>query len=428
MRSQKPQIHDAVGALPPQREHSIIGEPLSTIRLTWNGLNMSALTNLHQRAVQLTEESDYAGARVMFLEAIDGLGALMGPAHKSTICALESFVDFCTKQDFFDDAEQKLQESLTKHQDKWGEHDAKTLRSMARLGRLYLLQKRYGESEILLMRSKAGFESIYNSEPERLFINTCAIVQELVDLFRLQLDFLRAEQEFLSLIAKAEALNEPYRIRCLRLKYDLAVLYLDYKWRQAIETPSFVPLIPLLKREQVLLELLEHVKDCSLLTYWELYSLTMLGMHYSSLEDTGKIGPLVDLIEKLIDPEAGAQINDDEYTQEHFLDLRWALFWSNSKLGRQEAARKCFKFLQEHTEKNHGPQSHDAIDLLVKAASVYFWLNLPQEAEPLLQEALLRTETVLQPDDPLIAKTMDLSKKKKPMWKPWWIKGWMVPG
>jgi hypothetical protein len=398
-----------------------MGELSSAIKLTWNGLNMSALVDLHQRAVQLAKDGDYAGARVMFLEAIDGLGALMGVAHKSTICALESFVEFCIEQDCFDDAEQKLQESLTQHQDKWGEQDTRTLRSIATLGKLYRFQKRYGESEILLVKVKTGFENIFHTDPEGLFQNTYSIVMELEHLFRLQRDFIRAEQELLGLIAKGEALKDPYRISCMNLKYDLALLYFDKNW--AREDQSFLPLAPLLKRERIILELTEYAEESELLTDLYLHAFGLLGKHYWLVAEYGKIGPLIERVENLLNSKR-SQISKDTDTQEELLVLKWDLFELSYRIGRHEAARKYFTYLQEDIQERHGAESRETIDLLTITAGFYLFRDSPKEAEPLLQEAQRRAQTVLQPDDPLMASIMESIEKKKALFRPYYLPWW----
>lgn len=299
---------------------------------------MGALIDLHQRAAKLAEENDHAQARVMFIEAIDGLEALMGLAHQSTLRALDSFIMFCVQKDFLDDAQQKMSECLTKHQEKWGNNDFRTLRIMYRLGALYRIRRRYGESEILLLRAKMGFESIYDADPERIVGNTRSIVCTLIGLFKLQEDFERAEQEFVSFITKIEALKGPYERWRNFFKHNLVHLYFDNPWEDAARQSLLVPPVPLLRMERNILELAEHAEKTSELTIIELCTFRILGSHYSREGQAEKIGPYFERIERLLEPRPGRRVAQDTTTQNELLRLKWCMFCINLSQGRCEAA------------------------------------------------------------------------------------------
>lgn len=188
---------------------------------------MEGLKALHHRAVHLGEQHQDADARVAFAEAIDGLEALMGPTHHSTMSVLSSFVEFCVQRDYLDEAEHRRRKSVIDHENHFGEKHFKTFQSIARLGLFYKSQKRYGESELLLIRAREGLESLPQHDSEDTFCNTQNIVLGLIQIFQSQGEYKRAEQEYSTLIAKAEALKEPYQKTCIGLKHDLSHLYTD---------------------------------------------------------------------------------------------------------------------------------------------------------------------------------------------------------
>jgi hypothetical protein len=409
-RGQGIPLHDTVNALP---------------QLTWDGLNMNDLIIEQDQAKKRAEEGDFAGARVMFIGAIDGLDALMGPAHQSTINALDSFISFCLEQDFIDDAEQKLKESLTKHQEKCGNQDARTLRSIARLGRFYRMQNRYGESELLLTMAKAGFEIIYSAEPERKLTNIFRITRDLVILLRSQQDFARAEQELLDMIAQMEAMGQTYKWPSSVLKMDLVDLYFDDNWVKLVNSQAFVPMLPYLKREYILLELADDAEHSLKLSGNDVMHFIFLIHHYTQVMELEKIEPLLERILKLLDFDSGFRFQDNYHTQLQIFGLQWCMFCSYSWLGKKEAAAKYFKLVQDKIEKGHGPESRDALDCLAAAAGTYFFYELPEEAEALFQELQLRAETLLQPDDTLMSSIMKAFEERKKIWQRWNYLQWI---
>jgi glutaredoxin-related protein len=209
----------------PQRENSIAGNPSSSLRLEWQGYSLDTLRDLRLRVIQLTNRGEHESARITFLEALDGLEALVGRSHLSTIETLSSFVEFYLSQDFYDEASDRLIKSLAKYQAHFAEDHLEILHSMARLGRFLKLREQYGNSEILLVRAKIGLEKLCSSDAEESFLNTNDIVKHLVDIFLRRGNFDQTEQEHLSLEYKLKALGEPYQQHLWKLQNSLLHLY-----------------------------------------------------------------------------------------------------------------------------------------------------------------------------------------------------------
>ena len=141
-------------------------------RSNWHGYTLDALRNLGLRAKSLTEGGEHYTAHVTYLEALDGLQALVGSTHPSTIEMLSSFVQFCLSQGYFEEAKDRMQKSLAEYESHFRERHLQTLHGMAGLEHYFKLVEKYGKAEILLIRAKIGLESVYRMDPEELYLNT----------------------------------------------------------------------------------------------------------------------------------------------------------------------------------------------------------------------------------------------------------------
>ena len=245
--------------------------------LGWHGFDAEALRDLHTRAVDLAKSGNHERARMIFWEAMDGLDALLGASHHFTIDALESFVEFCLSNGFYDEAHDRLQKSLADHQAKFGDSHRLTLMSMARLGYFYSKREQRGNSEIMLARAKHGLESLFKDDAEGVLIHTLGIGESLAQLYEEQGDFEKSEQEYLLMIGKAEALGGPYVSEVLRLKHSLVQLYMT---RPQYSCSSVERGVPLLKLERLLIECIETCEHTSLPSQIDLCFLDILRHQY----------------------------------------------------------------------------------------------------------------------------------------------------
>ncbi len=222
--------------------------------------DLEALDDLHTRAIDEAEHRNHEQARTMFLETLDGYESLAGPCHYSTIKALSSFVSSCEISKSFDEANDRLQKSLSDHQMELGRQHKNTLESMARLGHFYIKQKKYGQSEINLTTAKIGLEDTFRLDPEASFIATKAITEDLIGIYEQQGNLERCEEEYLSAISKLEALQTTqtrYSDMIYDYKHSLVHVYAQMEDGNAHISlyPPRPP--PLIKAENLLLDILE---------------------------------------------------------------------------------------------------------------------------------------------------------------------------
>ena len=216
----------------------------SALGLEWHGHGLDELRDLHDRAVKFTENGEHEEARAAFVEALCDFEALVGPSHTDTIRALSSYVQFCIAQEDFDEAKNRLQKSLAHHQAQHGNNHQTTLQSMGRLGRFFKWRNQNGRSEIFLIQAKIGLESLYKSDAEELYLNTRDVASDLIDVFRMQGNLEGAEQEYLSLIPRLEALRgpqleplqRPYHARLTLLQHNLIQFYVS-EWTSDAGSP-----------------------------------------------------------------------------------------------------------------------------------------------------------------------------------------------
>lgn len=386
----------------------------SALGLEWHGHGLDELRDLRDRAVGFTENGEHEEARAAFVEALCGFEALVGPSHTDTIRALSSYVQFCMAQEDFDEARDRLQESLAHHQAQHGNNHQKTLQSMGRLGRFFKWRNQHGRSEILLIKAKIGLESLYKSDAEELYLNTRDVASDLIEVFKMQGNLEGAEQEYLSLISRLETLRgpqleplqRPYHAHLTWLQRSLIRLYV-YEWIGDFRLPRKD--LPYQKVERWLLNSIEtlQLSPKTANDYWENYFL-LLAQYYKIGEES-KLKSLLELVEDKINLAGDAAwpylvpVSCDR-NQDRLSLLKQSMAISYTRLGDHERAGLWFTRIQNDVEAHFGADSREAAFTIIRNALYYLRNDLWEGAEPLLQEAQRRAETVFEPDNPIKGK------------------------
>ena len=386
----------------------------SALGLEWHGHGLDELRDLRDRAVGFTENGEHEEARAAFVEALCGFEALVGPSHTDTIRALSSYVEFCIAQEDFDEAKDRLQKSLTHHQAQHGNNHQTTLQSMWRLGRFFKWRNQYGRSEILLIKAKIGLESLYKSDAEELYQNTRNVASDLIEVFKMQGNLEGAEQEYLSLISRLEALRgpqleplqRPYHAHLNWLQRKLINLYV-LEWKRDVGSPRND--LPYQKVERWLLNSIEtlQLSPETARDYWENYYL-LLRQYFTSGEES-KLKSLLELIEDKINlagdaawPYPVPAFHDRKF--DSFFTVREFVAVSYLDYGNGRRADWWLTRLQNEVEGYFGADSQDATLTIVRRALFHLRRNHWEEAEPLFHEAQRRAGTVLELDDMIRAK------------------------
>lgn len=326
----------------------------------------------------------------MFWDAMDGLESLVGPTHHSTVETVWSFVQFCLSNSFYDEAMDRIQKSLADHQATFGESHKQTLDSMVRLGEFYITREQYGSAEIILVRAKNGLESLFRADAEELLRHTHDVGKLLAELYEKQGDYDRSEQEYLSMISRAETLQGPYRRLILHLKHDLARLYMDNLIRHR-STPFF-------KVEQLLLECIELSEAILTLDGISLCVFELLRDYYHCMDEDLKLKSLLIRIDNKI---GRPRVGFENVAREVLLRLESGLARSYGKLGKHTLAEWWYLRLQPEVEDCFGPDSREALMNIMQTGISYHCQGKWDEAERLFRDAQRRADVVLEPDDPV---------------------------
>jgi hypothetical protein len=277
---------------------------------------------------------------------------------------------------------------------------------MARLGHFCKLRGQYLDSEILLVKAKIGLERLYKPDPEELYLNTHDIATDLFDIFELQWDSDRAEEECTSLISKLEMLREPYQLPLKIAKHNLVHLYANWLRREpkfwAREgPPRFLErCAPRQKFERLLLKAIEISEQSPTTTAQHLCEFEHLRRQYHRLNEDVKLESLLKSIEDRIRivHRSGRQHcivdDDDEDGENKLLELKSGLARSYAKLGNHQQAEWWFLRLQPEIESVCGAESGKAINNIMLTAVFYLDHDAWDEAEPLFIEAQVRAEVL----------------------------------
>ena len=360
----------------------------------WQSLDLEALRDLHTRAIN-TAEHDHGRARMMFLDAMDGLESLVGATHCTTVEVLSSLVNFCLSHGFYNEANDRLQKSLADHEARFGDSHHLTLMSMARLGDFYSKREQRGDSEIMLVRAKHGLERLFWDDAEELLVNTLGICKNLAKLYQDQGEFEKSEQEYLLMIGRAEALQGPYVSELLRLKHALVLLY---RGGRRVASGSVEKAVPLLRLEQLLLECIEACEYTSVPDSLDLEFLEYLRDQYDTQGENLKLQDLlVRIVYKVEAVEKVRALSEPS----KLLQIKKGLARSNWKLGNCGVAEWWFLRLQPEIDTICGINSLEALANLVQTALFYLGQDKWDEAEPYFRDAQSRAEIMLEQDDPI---------------------------
>lgn len=221
-------------------------------------MTVDALVELNHKAVEHASEGKLSVAYPQFQESIDGLEALKGSTHFTTVKALAAFAKAAIANEQYDEVEARMLKSLQDHETTLGQGSVKTLQLIALIGQLYKHQGRLGDAETYLKQAKEGLQTSA-SEPEDRFLQTRTIAEDLIEIAIEQQNFEEAETVLLESIKMAESLGSTYHETVLHLKHKLAHLYGNKTW-EARELTIFQKAPPIRKAELLLLELAECSK------------------------------------------------------------------------------------------------------------------------------------------------------------------------
>ena len=351
------------------------------IVLDWNGMNMDDLVQLKNQAVKLVNENRFTDAALAFQESFDGLEALMGPTHTTTLSVLSSFVTAAIENQVPEEVAPRMRKSMDDHISSLGLHHIKTLQSITRFAIFHKAQGKLGEAEIFFERARDGFRDLTALDPEQLFSNTFGIIQKLVEIAIDQKDFVKAESELVLLISQAEDLGSSYHHNVMDLKHNLCHLY-DGKLCSKYDGEDQLNLQPTRKLEQLLLELIDYAKSkpSSHLSDANICPWKMLTKQYVRLEQHEKLTALQEETDRFL-------------SQPHFptrksvIHLKLELARSYVMLHKYDKAEWWFLHLQELIEDSCTSGGKESFEITMHHALMFLQQDQWQNAEPLFKEA-----------------------------------------
>ena len=366
------------------------------LRLEWHGYDLDALRDLCRHASKRAEDGDIDNARIMFLEALDGLGSLVGSCHYVCIDALSSFVQFCLSHNLYDEAEDKMKKSLSDHQIELGDHHEKTLQSAASLGHFFFLIEKNGNSEILLTRAKTGLYNLYKSNAESVLLNTLEINEDLIEIYTRYGEYTKVVQELLHMIEISKAAEGPHGIRVLHYKHELAHLCIQRLDSDGSENKGYLLQSgPFIQVENLLLEAIESVR---LMNHDGLCMYELLREWYHTRNEDAQLREFLARIESDIN-----FVPKHPVTQERMkmlCQLQIGLGHSHAKLGNFKQAEWWYLHVQPEIEQRFGAESYETFKNIVHTAIMYLRQDQWGDAEPLFRHALRLAEVVLEQGDP----------------------------
>ena len=361
----------------------------------WQCRDADQLLSTARSAASLVQNKDYMRAKPLFMEALDGLAALLTPYHPHTIRVLEQFVTAAGKSDDTELAIDYLHKSYNAHQESLGANDKRTWRSLARLGNLYKRMKRYSQAYHMLFNARQGLLSISKVlGPENTYIYTKDISSSIIDVLTDQDDFEAAEAESLNLISQAEQLGDTYRGEVARFKHDLAHLYTNDEWVARAEQLG-LPSPPRQSLEKLLLDLtrrdvLSLEREGTHICCWDL-----LRNFYHS---TGQREKLTALLPRIGDFLAALAPGTGESFGK-LLRLRKGVASSYSTLRKYDEAEWWLLYAHGEVDasRENGPHSFEALSILMQLGKLYLQQNKVEEAEGVFKKAESLGKSLLPP-------------------------------
>ena len=362
----------------------------------YNGQDVNGFLTVSQNAQTLVKQGNYLGAKLAFIEALEGLEVLLGAPNKIVIDVLLDFVHVAIENEDFDGAMERLRRSYTDHQEMLGDKDKKTLLSLGRLGLVYDAEKKYGQALKVLSTARDGLRAACETSPEDIFNLTVDLSIRISYAHQNSGDFEAAEKEVCDLIRQAEGLGDAYREKVAYYKHLLAHLYIneDRQRKRHLWSGAAAP------RQRVEKILLEAIHDFAV-TFSEgtayLCSLEQLRMYY---EITGEVHKLSALIAEKIEPSLSVIRPTDDPRIELYLGLMKGTVYSLWRLREYEKADwwMCQRQQQIENLNMNGDWSFEALYNLMEHAKNYLDRGMTQLAEPMLEKAQRIARQILPPD------------------------------
>lgn len=361
----------------------------------YNGQDLDSFLASSHYAEALVKQGNYTVAKLAFIDALEGLEALIGAVNMITIGVLDSFVDAAIENKDYGGATELLRKSHTQHQELLGKDHKKTWVSFGRLGLVQLAEGKRGQALKTFMDAKAGIRAAPDMSQEDIFNLTTEFTSNIVDVYQELYDFESAVSELCDLIQQAEALGDAYQNQTAGLRHRLAHLYNDEVWSLGT-VPFGVAAAPRQRIENTLLQAINDFEATFSETPHYLCSLEQLRAYY---ETTGEVSKLDALITKRIEP-AFVALRPTGPNRENYIGLMQGAILSLSRLGKFEKAEMLLNWRQQQIESSDkmGFFSFEALSNVTLHAKWHFDRNMPQSAEPLLEKAQQIAMQVLPPD------------------------------
>ncbi|EUC46281.1 hypothetical protein COCMIDRAFT_4662 [Bipolaris oryzae ATCC 44560] len=361
----------------------------------YNGQDVDSFLRISQIAQTFVKQGNYSDAKLAFMEALEGLEALLGTVHKIPVHILLVFVDAAIKNKDFDGAMERLRKSYTHHQELLGDNDKKTWMSYSRLGLVYDAERKYGQALKTFSAARDGLRAASQMGVEDMFNLTFELNLKILCAYHHLGDLESAEEELCDLIPQAEGLGDAYQTQSAYFKHQLAHIYNSHEWHP--EEASLCNAAPPRKRIEKML--LEAIYDYAV-TFDEgpyyLCSLEQLRTYY---ETTGEVHKLNCLITEKIEPILSAIRPASDLCVEKYLELMEGTIYSLLRLREYEKADSWLHWRQQQIENLDlkGTYSVEALCNLMMHAKTYLDRSMPQSAEPLLEKAQRIAEQILPP-------------------------------
>ncbi|KAE9367457.1 hypothetical protein N431DRAFT_68086 [Stipitochalara longipes BDJ] len=387
---------------------------VSSLRMAfWQGRDADSFVDIARTAVSLSNDGDYLKAKPAFMEALEGLDALLTPFHALSIQALKAFVDEAVENNDFDTAIERLHKSYSDHQEVLGDNDKRTWRCLARLGTLYHQRGNVGTAYSMLFNAKQGLIETTTSDPEVTFHETYELTEEIIEVVRKQGDFEAAETEALRRISEAEALGEAYVSVVGLLKHNLVHLYHTHRFHPKNSVPRRK--IEKLLQEITQTNLASIANDPFYICSWD-----QLRLHYHWTGQVDKLRMLLPSLENFVGGLGPKDCHTVNKTRELKLGLARSFFY----LHEYDKAEWWLFHLQGEIYQwtNQGPQrpkNIEAIAVLIKVANLCFERGKRDHCKQMLMSAQQLAREMLPPNHTFHTVIADAvtSEKIEPVFK-----------
>ncbi|ROV95275.1 hypothetical protein VPNG_08938 [Cytospora leucostoma] len=379
LRSLPPETAPTLGSVPQQSAQPPAIEHKATA--FWQGQDMDVLVRIARESTELTNAGQYVRAKAGFMEALDGLRALVGPAHYQTISVLHQFVEGASSNDDVPTALEQLQKSYDDHQHTLGATDARTWISLVRLGTFHKQQGSLSQALQVLNQARTGLEEAYSSDAESSYIHTTSVTTDIMVILENQGDIEASIVEANRQIARADALGGSYANETAFWKHQLAHLY-----NRQIVGPSGKPLpTPYRRIEMLLLDTVNTQEVTQSADFFYICALEQLRQLYENHGDRAKLTSLLSMAENTL----VSLVYTGPEAFEKALELRSGLAQSYLNFGEPGKAERCLldRGRQISTCRHIGALSTEYLNNCMLLARFYFHQGRSDQAARRLHEA-----------------------------------------